>query len=116
MRIVIVLLAGYISFLVFSPAVCGIDTMLKQFDSKSCCNGEKSDPCSKKNTSSNKQTDCNTSCTPCYFMQNCPCYFVSDTQLKLQPDFYTAAQKTTFTADKIFSTFLSDCWRPPEVA
>ena len=106
MRIIATLLVIYTSLLTVSPSVCGVYSALNkavQLETNSCSN--KQTPTNSKNAKN---------CSPCCSTQNCNCYFVDVLHIDAIASVEISNKKHPFKNDKYFSSYLSDCWHPPE--
>ncbi|HTF03598.1 MAG TPA: hypothetical protein VK826_06205 [Bacteroidia bacterium] len=114
MKFFIFLFAAYLTFLVTSPVIC--TATCEEEKEPSCCTAEATCTAEKTSKESTEdKTNGNTCCTPCCSMQNCHCFFESITEINFNVSAYSIANQYLLQDDKLNSTYLSDCWQPPEI-
>lgn len=112
MRIVSAILFIYVSYLIVSPSVCGMFTIVNE--TKMCSSSCENTQCAELQTE-NESTDKDAPCTPCCLIQNCNCCFISPSSFEFKPIIFYTAKKIQSKNDNVVSNYSSDCWHPPEM-
>ena len=94
-----VILLTYVLLLLVAPTVCN---MMMQ--------------CSKEQAANKKSKDNTTSCESCCSIQNCHCNFTGVQHFNFQIPTNTITKKIHTQNDNVLSTYLSECWHPPELS
>lgn len=113
MKHVALILVVYVSILSATPAICSSYTSLVQMNL--CCTemgcSDDSDCSDTKQADHSKNTP---SCIPCCYIQTCYCHVVTIPQFNFKILPGRDAEKIPTENDKIYFTYLSDCWHPPK--
>ena len=115
MKFISIILIAYFSLLTISPALCGMNAVLKQ---ENLCSTDNSMQGSREQSDNNKQSgksESNSPCIPCCSIQNCHTYFIAIPKVDLIVQISATAILIPFKSDKKNSIYLSDCWRPPKI-
>ena len=98
MRTFSIILLTYVSLLLVAPTIC--NTIMQ---------------CAKEQSANKNSKDNSSSCESCCSIQNCHCNFTGIQQFNFQILANTVTKKIYTQNDNILSTYLSECWHPPEL-
>lgn len=118
MKLTAAILVTYISLISLSPALCGFYNSVKKIEL--CCMSNSNKDCSSnisKNctSSSNENEEDDSPCTPCCGIPNCNCFYEKIPAFNFTVDETVAYKKVFLVNNKIFSSYFSECWNPPEI-
>ena len=97
MRAFSAILLTYVLLLLVVPTVCNSMSCVKE---QSCTKNSKSD---------------NWPCKSCCYIQNCHCNFTGVEHFNFQIIPSIITKKIHTQNDNVLSTYLSECWHPPEI-
>ena len=98
MRAFSVILLTYVILLLVVPTVC--NSMMQ---------------CSKEQSNNKTSKDNKMSCESCCSVQNCHCSFTGIQKFDFQIQASIITKKIHPQNDNVLSTYLSECWHPPEI-